>query len=111
MAEIVLTDAAPTDDGTILFGLATGSFELDSGGSFKTDDRALLGEAEVHPWLEVKYDDAEVSQPTFRESSSVAPEDDVLSAQNSKATAEGEPDPEPEPAAKTPFSRSTEDND
>jgi hypothetical protein len=82
MATIRPNDNAPSEETKFIFPTAT--FDLSSGGSYETDDRALLAAAEVHPWLEVEYPEAE--QVSYvRESGSVPYQEDVLSAPNSKA--------------------------
>ena len=79
MAKIVASDEAPK--GKFRFSLANEEIEKLP---YETDDRAVLANAEAHPWLAVEY-------PEVEELSEVAgdlqlrPEDDVLSAQNSIA--------------------------
>jgi hypothetical protein len=50
MAEIVTNDLAPKDD-TLTFSLANVEFQT----PYETDDRDVLANASVHPWLDVKY--------------------------------------------------------
>lgn len=55
MATISLSDAAPKVDGELGFALGNANFELASGGSFDSDDPAVIGGAVVHPWLKVAF--------------------------------------------------------
>jgi hypothetical protein len=80
MAKIVPSDEAPNE--TVLFALAgTEPFELDAGGSLDDPSREQVVEAEVHPWLDVVYDQEEGVDPYFREIHPT-PAEDHLSAQN-----------------------------
>ena len=78
MAKIVSSNLAPAEKVHYAFGGA--SFDLDEKGSFVTDDPALLAEAQVHPWLSVEYDKAEVVSGTFVER--LDPKTDPLSNQH-----------------------------
>jgi hypothetical protein len=82
MALIVPSELAPAEE--VSFSFADGDLALGGGGTYETDNRGLLAEAEAHPWLAVEYDEAEVAVATYRPDS-VAPEDDALSALNSEA--------------------------
>lgn len=54
MATIRPNDNAPQE--TVHYILSAGDpFDLDTGGSFESDDRLLLSAAEDHPWLTVEY--------------------------------------------------------
>lgn len=82
MAKIVQSDAAPSE--SVRYSLAGVSFEI--GGKskeFETTDPDVLGNAEAHPWLDVKRDAEEVIKGEYRDY--LAPEDDALSAVNSIA--------------------------
>ncbi len=81
MAKIVATDVAPQEE--IEYALVGESFTL-SDGSYETDDRDVLVEAEAHPWLSVEWDRDESGEGTYRPDT-VAPEDDALSSQNTEA--------------------------
>jgi hypothetical protein len=82
MATIRPNDNAPAEEAKYIFAAAT--FDLAPGGSYETDDRSLLSDAEIHPWLEVEY--PEVDEAAYaRESKSVPYEDDALAAVNSVA--------------------------
>lgn len=82
MAKIVLSEAAPQEP--VRFGLSSVDFDLKPGGSFETEDRQAIGDAEAHPWLSVEYDEALQIEPTFRDAH-VRAEDDPLRAENSRA--------------------------
>lgn len=82
MATVVPSDLAPAED--LLYILGGVDFELGVGGSYETDDRDVLANAEVHPWLKVEYDESEAPITRFRPGT-VAPEDDVLGKANSIA--------------------------
>jgi hypothetical protein len=80
MATIVLSDEAPTDEGTLNFSLANAEFEA----PFETNDPVVLAGAEAHPWLSVEYPESAVVEGSFREPHVPAAEDSQ-SAQNSIA--------------------------
>lgn len=83
MAQIVPSKAAPSEE--VNYGFATTKpFSLGPGGSYETTDRAVLGEANAHPWLDVVRDEGEKAVAHYRDDS-VNPKDDALSAQNSVA--------------------------
>jgi DsbC/DsbD-like thiol-disulfide interchange protein len=82
MATIITNEHAPKEEATYI--LPTATFDLAQGGSYETDDRRVLSDAEAHPWLEVEYA-AEETEVFERPSKSVPYEDDYLSAANSKA--------------------------
>ena len=82
MATIRPNSNAP--DGEAKYILPTATFDLAAGGSFETDDRVALADAEAHPWLEVDYNIDEQPQ-FFSGTNAVAYEDDYLSAPNSVA--------------------------
>ena len=57
MAKITQNADAPA--GVVTYGFADGDFQL--GGakrSFETDNRSIISDAEVHPWLSVDEDSA-----------------------------------------------------
>lgn len=80
MANIVLSDEAPTGEGTLNFSLGNAEFEA----PYETNDAVVLAGAEAHPWLTVEYDEAAVVEGSFREPH-VPAEEDSQSAQNSVA--------------------------
>lgn len=82
MATIRPNDHAPSDE--VTYTLPGATFELAPGGSYESDDRVVLSDAEAHPWLEVEYP-VLVDESESRESRSVPYEDDALSAPNSLA--------------------------
>lgn len=80
MATIRPNENAPAED--VNYILPTESFELGAGGSYESDDPAVLAAALAHPWLEVEYSDAEsVIYEAPRKS--IAPEDDPYSGYHS----------------------------
>lgn len=83
MARIVPSEAAPAE--AVHYSLAGHSFDLggSKGKSYESNDTAVLAEAEVHPWLTVQRDAAEVVRGNYVDH--LKPEDDVLSAINSVA--------------------------
>jgi hypothetical protein len=82
MATITTNEHAPVESTRYI--LPTATFELEGGGSYETDDRTALADAEAHPWLAVSYEKADEGAYT-RPDKSVPYEDDVLSAVNSVA--------------------------
>lgn len=54
MATLSLSDAAPKVDGDIGFALANVNFSLGSGGTYDTEDPAVISAATVHPFLKVE---------------------------------------------------------
>lgn len=70
MATIRPNDNAPGD--TVRFLLGSEEFELAPGGSYETDNRLILSDAEVHPWLNVSYED-EVAPEEAPEPAPVTP--------------------------------------
>lgn len=70
MATISLSDAAPKVDGDFGFALANVNFDLGAGGSYDTDDPAVLSAAEVHPFLKVEF-----PEPTEEEKAEYDPND------------------------------------
>lgn len=82
MAQIVPTQEAPSEE--VSYSLAGAEFALNAGGSYETDDRSVLAEAEAYPWLAVEYDEEEAGVGTYSDHG-VKPEDDGLSAVNSEA--------------------------
>jgi hypothetical protein len=85
MAQIVTSKEAPDFEvGYALPGTKLVEFKLKQGGSYKTDDRVVLAEANAHPWLQVEYDASEAPVYSFRPDT-VSSADDVLSAENSEA--------------------------
>lgn len=82
MAKIVANENAPAENA--VYSVPGAEFTLKQGGSYSTDDRAVLVEAEIHPWLSVEYDKSEAPQPAFRPDT-VSPADDALSAEHSEA--------------------------
>ena len=81
MATIVPSKQHPDEE--VLHQLAQDSFKLDSGGSYETDDRAVISNAIAHPWLEVEYPDLEV-EAHYRPDS-IEPSKDALGADKSIA--------------------------
>jgi hypothetical protein len=79
MATITTNDHAP--DETAKFILPLETFDLGPGDSFETTNRNTISNAEVHPWLEVKYPEYDELSTGGRESKSVPAKDDVLSAE------------------------------
>ena len=80
MPKIVLSDDAP--EGDLRFSL--GNEEIDEV-PYETNDPTVLANAEVHPWLAVEREEVEELSELAAQHLQVAPEDDVLSAQNSIA--------------------------
>jgi hypothetical protein len=58
MAKISLSNLAPEDASH--FSLGGAEFDVPAGGFYETEDRDLIGNAGVHPWLDVS-DDVPVS--------------------------------------------------
>jgi len=83
MATITTNDYAPDEKAKYILPLET--FDLGPGDSFETTNRNTISNAEAHPWLAVEYPEYDELSEGGRESKSVAPEDDVLSAENSLA--------------------------
>lgn len=82
MARIVSSGAAPNE--AVRYSFAGAEFELDGkNASFESDDPAVLGNAEAHPWLKVERDPDEVVQGEYRDF--LDPRDDALSSVNSVA--------------------------
>lgn len=57
MAVIKTNALAP--DAKTHFAFSNVEFDLAPGDKFETDDRIALGDAVVHPWLEVSYPEAD----------------------------------------------------
>lgn len=83
MATIRTNDHAPDEEAKYILPLET--FDLGPGDSFETENRNTISNAEAHPWLEVEYPEFPELGGVGREAGSVAPEDDVLSEENSLA--------------------------
>lgn len=81
MAKIVHSDAAPAE--SVHYTFAAGEFDISGKKAFTTKDPSLVAEAQVHPWLDVKIDEADLVIGSYVET--VKPEDDPLSAVNSIA--------------------------
>ena len=81
MATIVPSKQHPDEE--VLHQLAQDSFKLSAGGSYETDDRAVITNAVAHPWLEVEYPDLEV-EAHYRPDS-IEPSKDALGAEKSIA--------------------------
>lgn len=82
MATIRPNDNAPA--GEVEYNLPTAKFTLGSGDSYETEDRTVLSDAAVHPWLTVEY--PEVDEALYaRPSKSVPFEKDYLGPVNSVA--------------------------
>ena len=80
MANIVPSELHPDEE--VRYALSAGKpFKVAPGGSYSTDDRAVLTEAEAHPWLKVEADASLAPEASYRPDS-VAAKDDVLSAEN-----------------------------
>jgi hypothetical protein len=77
MAKIVLSDKAPKD--AKHFSLANAEIEV----PFETDDPQILGDADVHPFLDVERDPVDVIAGVL--ANPLDPKDDVLSRANSVA--------------------------
>lgn len=75
-AKITLSENAPSEK--VVFSLPSADFTLSPGGSFKTDDIRVMGDAEQHPWLAVEREVVEV-EPGRALSVSMRPEDDAHS--------------------------------
>lgn len=82
MAKIVPNESAPADLTTV--SLANEVLDFSSG-AVEAEDRAVLGAAEVHPWLAVEYPEVEAEDADAVRVESVRYEDDALSAVNSVA--------------------------
>lgn len=82
MAKIVANENAPSEES--VYSVPGAEFSLAQGGSYETDDRDVLVEAEAHPWLLVEYDVDERPSPAWRDDSLEA-SDDALTAENSEA--------------------------
>lgn len=82
MATIRTNDHAPDEAAKYILPLET--FELGPGGSYETDNRNTLSNAEVHPWLEVEYPEVKELGSAL-ESRSVPPEEDAYSALGPRA--------------------------
>lgn len=79
MATIKPNDHAPAE--SVHYVLAAGEgFDLDAGGSYESDDRALLAAAADHPWLKVEYPEA--GEVYTAPSNQVLPADDPYSSLN-----------------------------
>jgi hypothetical protein len=82
MAKIVHSAAAPAEP--VRYSLGNAEFELSGRTkSYETNDPTVLANAESHPWLEVQRDKVELVRGAYAQS--LRPEDDHLSAINSKA--------------------------
>jgi len=82
MSKIVHSDVAPAD--AEVFSLGQGpTVKITKSGSYATTDPVEIANAMAHPWLSVVPDKTEAEQPLWYPT--LAPEDDVLSAVNSKA--------------------------
>lgn len=81
MAKIVHSDAAPAE--AVHYTFAAGEFDLSGKKAYTTKDVSLIAEAKVHPWLDVKIDEADIVVGSYTQL--VKPEDDPLSAVNSIA--------------------------
>lgn len=82
MATIRPNENAPEQE--VHYSLPTVDFDLSGDGSYETNDRQVITDALVHPWLAVEFD--EVDTVVYqRPEKSVPYKDDVLSAFNSKA--------------------------
>lgn len=79
MAKITHSDLAP--DEVVHYDLAGVEFELGGSGkgSYETDDRVVLGSAEIHPWLSVEYPKVELIQGRVRNTLADHPELDPMS--------------------------------
>jgi hypothetical protein len=82
MANVVPSELAPDEAQTYSLGNVT--FELATGDSYETDDREVIANAVVHPWLNVEYAEGEEPVSRFRPGT-VAPEDDALGTAQSIA--------------------------
>lgn len=86
MAKIVPSDNAPSE--TVHYSFAGVEFDLGGSGkgskrAYETDDPAVLGNANTHPWLTVEYPVVEPVSGAYVEQ--LKPEDDALSAVNDSA--------------------------
>ena len=95
MAKLVPSDIAPED--FKVFSTAQITEEL----PYETDDPVVIDNALIHPWVDVDYGDVAVEAPPST-STTLPPEEDVLSRINSKADkapADGVPTHEIDPVA------------
>lgn len=83
MATIRPNDNAPAEEMKVI--LPTATFDLSQGGTYETDDRNVLADAEAHPFLTVEHPEQDAEAAVTRESDSVPYADDYLAAPNSKA--------------------------
>lgn len=82
MSKIVHSDVAPDD--AEVFSLGQGpTVKIPKSGSYSTTDPVEIANAIAHPWLKVVPDKQEYDGGTWYPQ--LAPEDDVMSAVNSKA--------------------------
>jgi hypothetical protein len=90
--KIVASDLAP--DEVVHYDLAGVAFELGGSGksSFETTDRAVLANAEMHPWLKVEYPKVDVYGGIHRDTLANHPERDVLSGMGPDAAVPYDPD-------------------
>lgn len=92
MAKITHSDLAPSE--VVHYDLAGVEFELGGSGksSYETDDRRVLGNAQIHPWLVVEYDKVELIAGKVRNSLADRPDLDGLSDQSAEAKSAFDPD-------------------
>jgi hypothetical protein len=85
MAKISHSDLAP--DEAVHYDLAGVEFDLggSGGSSFETDDRTVLANAQIHPWLTVEYEKEVLIAGRIRSGLSDHPELDPLSDQHPNA--------------------------
>jgi hypothetical protein len=82
MSKIVHSDVAPDD--AEVFSLGQGpTVKITKSGSYETSDPVEIANAMAHPWLDVVQAKEDYDGGTWWPT--LAPEDDVLSAVNSKA--------------------------
>lgn len=79
MATIRPNENAPAED--VHYVLPTASFDLGEGGTYESDERAVLSAAADHPWLTVEYPEA-ASEVYTRPSKSVPYTEDPYSEYN-----------------------------
>lgn len=92
MARILHNDRAP--DETVHYTFSGVEFDLGGSakGSFETDNREVLSNAEVHPWLTVEYPERELIAGEPRRTLADRPDLDALSGVGPNARVPFDPD-------------------
>lgn len=83
MARILPNDLAP--DEVVHYSFAGVEFDLGAGDAYETEDRQVLGNADVHPWLTVEYPQVEVIGGEVRRTLADRPDLDALSGMGPNA--------------------------